>query len=323
MWIMRLAILAFTLLGAAPVHAAFTAAEAQQVDKIRTDVVTRLTLALSSMAFGIRNQEDTLAMRKLAIIQTTRATREAMTALALLVDVVSPFHFTQPNPATRAQRVADVWEHIDVAAFRIDQARAALAHATGANLRTASGFHLAAARTAIGQLNRNLAYTDARPVSYPALIGPHGDYDQTQAELARAFAYILDALEFSMQEYGVAPLTEANWYSIVQSSRIIFEQHGRGLAIMAGVGETNLSQFWRVLNYTKVLTDIRSGGMTGWYFAVLAALASNPGPRLSFAITRVGDSWRHMDQAVWSMLVFLNCSQSHDPQGCAAGQVSS
>lgn len=322
MWIMRLVILAFTLLGAAPVHAAFTTAEAQQVEKLRTEVVNRLTLALSNMAFAIRYREDTLAMRKQAIILTTRATREAMTALALLVDVVSPSSFSLPNPLLRPQRVADVWEHIDVARFRIDQARAALAAATGPNLRVASAQHLAAARVALGQLNSNLAYADARPPSYPALVGPHGDYDQTQAELARAWAYSIDALEFSMNEYGVVALPDANWYAVVQSSRIIFEIHGRGLAIMAGVGQTNLNQFWRILNYTKQMTDIRSAGMTTQYSAIVAALSAGAGPRLSFAITRVADSWRHMDQAVWSILLFLNCSQTQDPQGCAAAQVN-
>jgi hypothetical protein len=321
MWIMRLAVLAFTLLGAAPVHAAFTTEEAQQVEKLRTQVLARLTLALQAMAVAIRDQEDTVAMRKQAIIYTNRATRETMKALSLLVDVVSPVQFVQPDPLTRFQRVASAWARLDLALPSIDLVRATLADATGPNLRLASS-HLAVARTAIGQLDHTLGYADCRPPSWPALVGPHGDYDRTQAELARGWAYQLDALEFAIQKYGAIALPETNWYTIVQASRLIFEKYGLGLAIMAGVGDSNVSQFWRILNYTKRLADIGSGGMTSLYFGVVAAMSAGPGPELSAARTRVADSWRHMDQSVWSILLFLNCSQTHDPEGCAAGQVN-
>jgi hypothetical protein len=244
-----------------------------------------------------------------------------MTALSLLVDVVSPLQFIVPDPVTRAQRVADAWTHLDAVIPKIDTARNNIADATGPNLRAASS-HLAAARAAIGPLDRSLAYADARPPSYPALVGPHGDYDRTQSELARGFAYLLDGFEFAIQQYGVAALSPANWYLVVQSGQLIVETYARGLAIMAGVGDSNVSQFWRIVNYTKRLTDFRSGAMTERYFTVVQTLAINPGSELRAAIIRVVDSWRHMDQSVWFILVFLNCSQTHDPQGCAAGQVN-
>jgi hypothetical protein len=321
MWIVCAVVLTVTLLGVTPVNAAFTTAEAQQVEKIRTDVVGRLDLALAAMAVAVRDQEDTLAMRRLAIIYTIRATREAMTALSLLVDVVSPLQFIPPDPVTRAQRVADAWAHLDAVIPKIDTARSTIADATGPNLRAASS-HLAAARAAIGPLDRSLAYADARPPSYPALVGPHGDYDKTQSELARGSAYFLDGFEFAIQQYGVAALSAANWNIVVQSGQLIVEAYARGLAVMAGVGDSNVSQFWRILNYTKRLTDFRSGAMTERYFSIIQSMATSPGPELRAATIRVVDSWRHMDQSVWSILLFLNCSQTHDPQGCAAGQVN-
>jgi len=117
-------------------------------------------------------------------------------------------------------------------------------------------------------------------------------------------------------------LSAANWNVVVQSGQLIVEAYARGLAVMAGVGDSNVSQFWRIVNYTKRLTDFRSGAMTERYFTVVQTLAINPGSELRAAIIRVVDSWRHMDQSVWFILVFLNCSQTHDPQGCAAGQVN-
>jgi hypothetical protein len=309
------------LLAASPAHAAFTTQEAMQIEHIRVNVIGKLASALQQFTFALQRNQDTLGMRRAAILNTNTAMRKSMNGLGKLVDVVSPANFQFPDPETRTSRVAAAWADFNQAIVYIDRASAALSEATGANMQSAKNNWLLNAKAAILAIDRTLPYTNPRPASYPALIGPHGDYNMTQALLARAAEYHLDIISFAFGAYGqgATPPT-ANWYSLLQSSYQNYEMYGDGLAIMAGVGQTNLSQFWRVLNYQKRLTDVPSASSR--YRAILMAITVPPSPELAAVINRVGESWFAMDKAVWEMLVFLNCTQVKDPQGCAAGQVN-
>jgi hypothetical protein len=56
------------------------------------------------------------------------------------------------------------------------------------------------------------------------------------------------------------------------------------------------------------------------YSQVMEALTVAPAAEFRPAYLRIVDSWKHMDQSVWETLVFVNCSVTHDPEGCARGQ---
>lgn len=313
--------LLMTALCTSPAHAVFTTAEATQIENIRVNVVGKLALALESDTFAIQGNQDTLAMRRSAILQTNFAMQHALRGLSRLVDVVEPAQFIVPDPATRANRVAAAWGDFDQSVTYIDGAISALSGATGTNMVQARTTHLPGARNAILAVNRNLSYADARPTSYPRLIGPHGDYDRMQAQLARSWNYHVDIVYGAFNVYGQgANPPVRNWYTALQKSFQNYKTLADGHALMAGVGQTNISQFWRVLNYLRRLTDSGVDGLNVRFFNILAALA-DPNDPLYFAVTRVGESWRASDQAAWEEMVFPDCSQATDPDGCAAGQV--
>jgi hypothetical protein len=259
-----------------------------------------------------------LLLRQKAVLHTNAATDRVLRGLSKLVDVVSHVNFQEPTPATRPARVAAAWDEFDLAVMYLDRAIASLAGATGVNLRAARDTWLPLARTAILQTNRNLGYLEPRPKDYPFIVGPHGDYDFTQAYLARAWAYNIDIVNGAFSRYGLFTL---NYTEIVRASYLNYLVFADGLALMADVGQAGTNQFWRVLNYTRRLTDTDVGSAASRYHALLAALTVTPHAELRGTIGRVGESWKFMDAALWNILVFPNCNQSSDPQGCAAGQV--
>jgi hypothetical protein len=318
MFAIGMTLLFLVLVAVTPAQAAFTTAEAAQIEHIRLNVVGRLGSAFQAYQVALAQNQDTLVMRQRAVLHTNYATDRVMRGLSKLVDVVSHFNFQEPSQATRAGRVAAAWDDFDEAVALIDQAIAALSGATGLHMKAARDTWLPAAKSAIRTTNRTLGYTDARPKDYPMIIGPHGDYDFTQAYLARAWAYNLDIVTAAFTRYGLVTL---NWPVLVQASYLNYLVYADGLALMAGVGQTGLGQFWRVLNYSRRLTDPDVGSAASRYHALLAALTVTADPQLRGTIGRVGESWKFMDAAVWNLLVFPNCNQSSDPQGCAASQV--
>jgi hypothetical protein len=314
--------LLFTLFLALPAHAEFTTDEATQIENIRLNAARKLHQALASYTVAIQQNEDTLAMRRSAILQTNYAVNHVMRGMSKLVDVVEVLQFHVPNPATRASRVAAAWDDFDNAVFYIDRALGVLNAARGTNMLQAKNAWLLGAKNAIKAINQNLSYHDARPLSYPAIIGPHGNYDLVQAMLARAWAYHFDIVNYAFTAYGQGnPAPNANWYLVLQSSYQNYNVFADGLALMAGVGQTNVSQFWRVVNYQKRLTDQTIGSVASRYRGITMALTMSPHAALQIPIGRVTESWNAMDKAIWQMLVFLNCEMVRDPQGCAAAVV--
>ena len=301
-----------------PAHGAFTTAEAAQLEHIRLRVVGRLSSAFEAYRVALAQSQDTLVMRRNAILHTNQATDRVMRGLSKLVDVVAHFNFQEPNPANRPALVAAAWDDFDEAVMYLDRAIFSLGGATGLHLRAARDTWLPSAKAAILTTNRSLGYLEPRPKDYPMIVGPHGDYDFTQAYLTRAWAYNLDILSSAFTRYG---LVTVNWPLLVQASYGNYQVFADGLVLMAGGGQTGLAQFWRVLNYTRRLTDVDVGSAASRYHSLLAALSVSGHPELRGPIGRVGESWKFMDAALWNILVFPNCHQSSDPQGCAAGQV--
>ena len=316
-----LAAMILTLVLALPASAEFTAAEKTQINNLRVAGIANLTYAFMDYQHAMVLNQDTLAIRRSAILHTNRAMREAASALSRLVDVVTMVNFQVPSPATRAQRVADAMMDLDQAEVHINYAIVSLNGAKGANLLRARNMFLPNARTALHNINRNLSYMDPRPPSYPMLIGPHGNYDKTVGHLARSWAYNLDIVDFAFNVYGQgSPAPNANWSSIIQASWDNYRVFADGLALMAGVGDLQTNQFWRILNFTAKLTnfDGPGGAVAGRYMALLNALTVQANPVFSGLITRVGESWKFMDLALWHILDFPNCNMTSDPAGCAA-----
>jgi hypothetical protein len=301
-----------------PAEATFTPEEAAQLEHIRVRVVGRLASAFAAYQVALAQNQDTPLIRQSAVLHTNAATDRVMRGLSKLVDVVAHFNFQEPTPQTRPARVAAAWADFDEAVMLIDRAIAGLSGATGLHHLAARNTWLPSAKAAIRSTNRNLGFLEPRPKDYPMIIGPHGDYDFTQAYLTRAWAYNLDIVTGAFTRYG---LVTVNWPLLVQASYGNYQAFADGLVLMSGVGQTGLGQFWRVLNYTRRLTDVDVGSAASRYHSLLAALSISGHPELRGTIGRVGESWKFMDAALWNMLVFPNCHQSSDPQGCAAGQV--
>jgi len=306
---------------ATPAHAALTTGESAQVNSLIVNVISPLNAALSEFSFAIRGQQDTPAILRPAVEHTKEAVREAHLTLALLINVVPAAEFVMPDPTTRAARVAEAWTHLDRAASFAQWARANAAAGIGGNTFRAQSIWLPEALAGTTRINRALAYSDPSPASFPAIIGPHGDYNRTVWQLFRANWYVLDTLEYSIALYGTRA---ADWYMLVNRAPIFYDTYARLMALMAGVvvppGDASLSQFWRVLGAQASLTDFHQQGLSLRYTEIMDALTQAPSLDFRLPYLRIVDSWKQMDQAVWEMLVFLNCSASSDPQGCARGQ---
>lgn len=306
---------------ATPAHAALTTAESAQVNSLVVNVISPLNAALSELSFAVRGQQDRPDVLRPAVEHTKEAIREAHLALALLVNVVPGAEFVMPDPSTRATRVAEAWFHLDRVALFAGWAQGDMLAGAGLNTVRARTIWLPAALAWTRQIDRGLAYTDPSPVSFPAIIGPHGDYNRTVWQLYRANWYVLDTLEYTFPFYGSRT---ADWYTLVNRAPIFYDTYARLIALMAGVvvppGDASLSQFWRVLGAQASLTDFHQQGLSLRYTEIMDAITLAPAPEFRLPYLRVVDSWKQMDQAVWEMLVFLNCSASSDPQGCARGQ---
>jgi len=131
----------------------------------------------------------------------------------------------------------------------------------------------------------------------------------------------MNAVDKAFALYGTSETV--NWYTLAQHSQDVYRVWIEGLPLMAGVPKANqvtLSQFWRVLGHTSRMTNFHVAGVSEKLMNVLQSLTVHPSPALAGAMVNVADSWRHMDAAVWGILIFLNCEQTSDPQGCAANQ---
>ena len=306
-------------LQASVASAMFTSSEQQQVDTLVRQVVGPLNHALTELSFAIKGSQDPAQMLQTGVTHTKEAVREASLVLADLVNVVTGHGFMPPDPAGRAARVNDAWFHLDRVAMFVEWAQGNLAKAAGPNTQRAATIWLPEALAGVAAIDRTLSYADPNPPTYPKIIGPHGSFDNVEWELYRAWWYALDMLE-----YGIAhsPAARADWYTFVNRSAILYNTYAQTMARMAGVPASSTSQFFLVLSALGGLTDFYSQGAAQRYEEIQVALILSPSAALTSALGRVTDSWRHMDAAVWAMLVFPGCDVITHPDGCAGGQLA-
>jgi hypothetical protein len=317
----RLAMALLVLIFAAPAHAALTTEEAAQVSALVSNVISPLNAALGEFSLAVRYQQDGPDVLRQVIEHTKEAVREAHLTLALLVNVVPSNGYVEPDPGTRATRVAEAWFHLDRVTMFAYQAIADAEGAVGENTRRGPSIWLRYAIAGVPGIDRSQAFSNPAPASFPAVVGPHGDYNRVMFELYRSNWYALDMLEYAMPYYG---RKEADWYVLVSRAPIFYDGYARAMALMAGVvvwpADPTLSQFWRVLGSQAGLTDYHTQSLSLRYSEVMDALTVAPAVEFRPAYLRIVDSWKHMDQSVWETLVFVNCSATHDPDGCARGQ---
>ena len=146
-----------------PAYGAFTAEEAAQLEQIRVRVVGRLGSAFQAYTVAVAQNQDTLAMRKNAVLHTNQAMDRVMRGLSKLVDVVAHVNFQEPTPATRPARVAAAWDDFDEAVMYIDRAITALSGATGLHMLAARNTWLPAAKAAIRATNQASGISSRAP----------------------------------------------------------------------------------------------------------------------------------------------------------------
>jgi hypothetical protein len=305
-------------LQASVASAAFTSSEQQQVDTLVTQVVGPLNQALAELSFAIKGGQDPAPTLQAGVMHTKEAVREASLVLADLVNVVTGHTFLPPDPAGRAGRVNDAWFHLDRVTMFIETAQGGLARASGMNTKRAATVWLPEALAGAASIDRTLSYADPNPPTYPKIIGPHGSFDNVEWELYRAWWYALDMLENGIAHY---PQARADWYTFVNRSALLYDTYAQTIARMAGVPPSGTSQFFLVLGALGGLTDMYSMGASQRYEEIQGSLIVSPSPALTSVLGRVTDSWRHMDAAVWAMLVFPGCDAITNPDGCAGGQL--
>jgi hypothetical protein len=269
------------------------------------------------------------------------ASRELNMAEALLVGVVvEPVNtpgFTRLAASPRSEWLRLAWWRLDRFAMFARAAREGLTAAAKLDvdpkyqelIGRARDIWLLQALAEAAAVNRALAYADPRPAHYPKIIGPHGDYDQTQWFLWRSQWYAHDALDNVVAAYSSEPLEGGTALGdVVMRVFGATKSIMQSLEIVAGLSwlpeQKASSQFFRVLGVTKRLTDHGHVPMrwmeaivslrTNW-FPVIAgrAVASS---NIHDAVVRIADAWKHADMAAWETMEFPGCDPALRPEGC-------
>jgi hypothetical protein len=80
-----------------------------------------------------------------------------------------------------------------------------------------------AAITILNSIDRTLPYASPFPVSYPRIVGPHGDYDMAQSNAALSVKYLIESGSTMLQAFGLP-----NWPNTVAANKA----HGRIVAAL-------------------------------------------------------------------------------------------
>ena len=270
------------------------------------------------------------------------ASRELNMAEALLVGVVTEQvntpGFARVSASPRSERVGTAWWRIDRFVMYAKATREGLTAAAKLApdpayqdlIRRARDIWLSKALAEAVAVNRALTYADPRPANYPKIIGPHGDYDQTQWFLWRAQWYAHDALDNVLAAYVSEPPVDGGtalgdvYMRLFEASRSLMQS----LEIVAGLSSTpehkRSSQFFRVLGVTKRLTD--EGDVPGRWMEAIVSLKTHWFPvvagrpaassHIQDAVVKIADAWKHADMAAWETMEFPGCDPVLRPEGC-------
>jgi hypothetical protein len=346
-------LLGASLLVAAPASAAFTDDERRSLLELRSTWGS-LQSVMSDYTASVTTRYVTDANRQ-AISGATTATLNSIgdlnDALAVLFGV-TPHISGTPGHAlmtqmSRAQQVAWAYGKLDRVLGLIGWSRmqwTALALTNNvANAefqdwvrRIVMGLDTAA--ITLRRFNRGLAYADPYPgLPTPngsrTVIGPHGDYDDTQWHLWRSVVYFTRAMSSLAYALGIGSPTGdyaqmgRPYMKLAQVNRNAIE----AMFIFGGALASDKSRFFHVLDGIKLLTTQEHPGTPmvlhflnfEWQATFWPKFGRNPewDRAVVDAMVISSDGWKQSDHAVWMLMVFPDCSTLRDPQGCG-GQVT-
>lgn len=321
-----------TLVVAAPpsARASFTSAEEAELLKL-VNGLDNISEALRYVAYAIRRGTTAQTQGPLAdsLALFVLAARDAERAYGLLLDVITEQRGTSIYKTlegqSRTERMAQAWWRIDRSVNSLVMAEAALTRAFAANtdsvyqdnVRRARDIWSVAARRYLLWVDRSLAYATPNPASFPKVIGPHGDYDQSQWFLWRSHWYALDMLDSVTAAFRADSIQTDYWsvYKTISSTTSIMDAHVQSAGTLAGMTMTSAQvgqdPFFKVLDELEIMTE----DTPERYHEIQRELATWIGKgrsatlaSLSQALIRLTDSWRHADHGVWQQLTFPNCT---------------
>lgn len=326
---------ALLIAGVVPASAAYTAAEETQMMKLR-DALEDMSEALRYVGYAIRTGTTTATQAPLAdsLSLLILAVRDAELANGLLQNVIveqrGTAKFTALEAQTRSARVARAWWRLDRSVAVLANAEVALNRAFLANsnavyqdhVRRAREIWVGAARRNLLWVDRALTYANPTPVSYPKVIGPHGEYDRAQWYLWRSHWYALDMLDAVTAAYRADEVQTSYWsvYKTISSATSILDAHIAAAGTLAGMtmaaSQVGQDPFFRTLDELETMTEDMPERYHEIQRELAAWIAQGRAPTLgplSQSLIRLTDSWRHADHSVWRQLVFPECT---NPAGC-------
>lgn len=316
-------------------HAELLPAERASV-KNTIDASTFVAMAEREVAGAVNAGGATEASRAAlaaALLQMVGVSRELTLATTILLGT-NPVQFQDFagvktwDAMTRPDQVDRAFFYLRRSPGAIDAARAAIRDARAYNtqnpvyqgsLRQAR-IWLREARTRIAAVDTSLRYGDPLPAlcagcTIPSVVGPHGDYARAQKFLYFATKYWRDFAEDWVSTYATGPvLSDYSPYAgALQHYTLGIDAQHRAIGLLAGITwtaeEAGEDGFCRALRVMKLLTDGDSNEATPFHYHFTQGYwrsAWNQVESYRASLTRLSDSWKHNDSAVWELMVFAN-----------------
>jgi hypothetical protein len=349
--ILTAGLLAATLLVAAPASAAFTDEEKVSLRALRAvwmelqSVMSDYT-ALTTNSYGTDATREAIGAATAATVQSIVELNDAIAVLFGVVPAVTEgpelTFRTAFTLMPRAERVAWAYGKLDRTVGYLEFSRSQWAQAARVHNRDNPEFQdwvrrIIAGLTKIDLIlmlfNRDLTYADPYP-GLPTVngsrtvVGPHGDYDETQWHLWRSAVYFTRAMESLAKALRLGSPTGD--YAQMGRPYITLAQVNRNaIEAMYIVGDalaSDKSRFFRVLDAIKLLTIQEHPGTPmalhflnfEWQATFWPKFGRNPewDRAVIDAMVIASDGWKQSDHAVWMLMVFPDCSILRDAVGC-------
>ena len=176
------------------------------------------------------------------------------------------------------------------------------------------------ARVRAASLDTTLRYADPLPAlcagcTIAPVVGPHGDYARAQKFLYFATKYWRDYAEDFVATYANGPVLShyGAYAGALQHYTLGIDAQHRAMGLLAGItwtpAEAAEDGFCRTLRVMKLLTDGESNEATPFQYHYNQGYwrsAWNEAEPYRNSLTRLSDSWKHNDSAVWELMVFAN-----------------
>jgi hypothetical protein len=335
----RLAVLAVAgfvvgALTASTGHAEFTQEEAAEVLQARG-----ATLSVSSGMEWVSNLMNTYTDTRTrpifgaAMRQAAMASSDANAAIALLLNAIplepGTAAFNSFAALPRTERVARAWSRLDRAIASSLNARQTLNAAKGLRasdrqyqdwLKRAGDAFLTASQQFNG-VNRRLAYANPNPETFPRVVGPHGDFARAEQMLWLSQSYAQNAMLELADAYVDTTLATGSG-TVFRRLSDAADTVVNAMVLLGGVtwtpSQAQANPFFRTLEVLQALTD-HARLPAIWRQAIFDLHVWKNSSALDVAVTqtdRITDAWMHSDGAAWRLMIFPDCSQLNNPQGC-------